>query len=137
MDMNPLDKIKEGVKKQDWGLVCEGYNAITGHNLSLQTDKPDTDDDEENAEFNEVVQTGKGVGLYGNTTVLITEKPTAKQIKANKERAARGNQKVSRPPPRTYKVKCTDCEKTFESRVKAGEFGQKCSSCLRATRRDR
>ena len=35
--MNPLNKIKEGVKKQDWDLVCEGYNSMTGQNLPAPT----------------------------------------------------------------------------------------------------
>lgn len=194
MDMNPLDKIREGVEKQDWGLVCEGYNAMTGHNLSspteldsdsvtdksaiqlfkshilrmveefelpILTDEQDTedyvvetcdvsqpisdddvaqpaDDDEENVEFDAVTESVEKVGLFGNPTVLITEKPTAKQVETNKERdAAREEPKVPRPPPKTYEVKCTDCEKPFDSRVKTGEFGQKCPKCLRSMRRDR
>lgn len=157
MDMNPLEKIRDGILKRDWALVCKGYYAMTGHNLSSQTNKPDTEDyvaetcgvsqaanDDDVAqptddhEFNEVIQTGEKIGLYGNTTVLITEKPTADEIKKNKERAANREQpRVPRPSPKTHKIKCTDCEKTFESRVKAGEFGQKCPKCLRSMSRER
>ena len=183
--MNPLSKIGEGVKKQDWGLVCEGYNAMTGQDLSaptesasnylssksiiqlfkghilrtieefelsVLTDKPDTesdavedddatqsaDDDEENVDFKEVTSEGGGVGFYGNPTVLVTETPTAKQVKINKKRAAaRGTPRVSRPPPKTYEVECTDCERTFDSHVRSGEFGQKCPKCLKSTNRER
>lgn len=185
--MNPLDKIKRGISEQDWGLVCEGYNAITGHGLSSPTesdsdsvtskstiqlfkrhilrmvedfelptltDQSDAkkivvdvddndadqseDDEEENVDFNAVTEPVERKGLFGNTTVLITEKPKQSQIEENQKRYAnREGPKVSRPPPKTYQVKCTDCDKPFKSRVQSGEFGQKCPSCLRATRRDR
>ena len=187
--MNPLNKIGEGIKKQDWGLVCEGYNAMTGQDLSVPTqipkndtltgmsalelfkqhiqqsiaefevfptpiDEPDTesdaveeddhdrtqpaDDDEENVDFKAVTSEGDGVGLYGNKTMLITETPTAKQVEINKKRAAdRETPKVSRPPPKTHEVECTDCGNTFDSPVRAGEFGQKCPKCLRSTNRER
>lgn len=181
--MNPLNKIGEGIKEQDWDLVCEGYNAMTGQNLPLpiksdnitpiqlqvslklfknymkqmidefefvQIDKPDANqiavddveqpanDDEENVDFNEVTESVEKIGLFGNTTVLITETPKQSQIEENQKRYAnREGPKVSRPPPKTYQVKCTDCDKPFKSRVQSGKFGQKCSSCLRATRRDR
>ena len=189
--MNPLNKIGEGIKEQDWDLVCEGYNAMTGHDLSVST-KPDNfilevpwnestmrlfkqclhqmidefvefvpedhaaetcnvlqptnnddieqpeENDEENVDFKEVTSEGDGVGLYGNKAVLITEKPTAKQVKINKKRAAdRETPRVSRPPPKTYEVECTDCERTFDSPVRSGEFGQKCSKCLKSTNRER
>lgn len=97
-----------------------------------------TDDDDENVEFDAITKPGEKVGLFGNPTVLITEKPTAKQIEINKRRAAaRREPRVSRPPPKTYEVKCTDCEKTFDSHMRAGDFGQKCSKCLRSTKRER
>jgi len=186
MDMNPLDKIKDGIEKQDWSLVCEGYNTMTGQNLltpskplevpftdtTIQlfkscmqqmidefefvqemTDKPDTedhvvetcdvaqpeDDDEENIDFDEVTSAVDGVGLYGNRTVLITEKPTASSIEANEKRAAgRDEQKMHRPPPKTHEVKCSDCGNTFKTRMKAGgQFGQKCPGCLKSTSRSR
>lgn len=200
MDMNPLEKIKNGISKQDWGLVCEGYNAMTGQDLSLPTqpnnispfllevpfdnttiqlfkdcmrqmidefefvqtvmDKPDTEDhiaetcdvsqpannddveqpagdDEENVDFNEVTESVEKIGLFGNTTVLITEKPKKDQIEENQKRYAnRKGPKVTRPPPKIYQVECNNCEKTFDSRIKSGEFGQKCPSCLRSMRRD-
>lgn len=196
--MNPLDKIKRGVEKQDWDLVCEGHNAMTGQNLLKPPQRSDKnvlmlevpynestirlfkqclrqmidefvefvpedhvaetcdvsqpvdqleddddvaepeDDDEENVEFDEVTQTKDGVGHYGNPTVVLTEKPKQNQIQANQKRAeARADHEVCRPPPKMYKVKCTDCETPFESHRRSGKFGQKCPKCLRSTARER
>lgn len=202
MDMNPLDKIKEGVLNLDWSLVCEGYTTMTGkllikpvqpckkNVLMLETtysestiqlfkdclrqmidefefvqtviDEPDTkdivglnepnypvgnddkkhddddDDDEGDIDFEEITEQNEKVGLYGNPTILITEEITPERVEANrKQLAKRSVQKVSRPPPRKYKVKCTDCEKTFDSDISTSKFGQKCPKCLRSMGRDR
>lgn len=36
--MKPLDKIEKGIKTKSWGLVCEGYNAISGDSLDPPED---------------------------------------------------------------------------------------------------
>jgi hypothetical protein len=33
--MSPLDLIKQGIEKNDWGKVTQGYNQMTGQNLSV------------------------------------------------------------------------------------------------------
>lgn len=127
--IDEFEFVQEMIDKPDAKGVATDLDAINA-------DQPD-DDDEENVEFDAVTESVEKVGLFGNPTVLITEKPKQSQIEANQVRAAnREEPRVSRPPPKKYKVKCTDCEEPFESRVKTGEFGQKCPKCLRAMRRD-
>ena len=67
-------------------------------------------------------------------TQLITNDPDPKEVKRNRVRAEKSKKnklKLNRQPMKTHKVKCNECEKTFESNRPDGEMGQKCQDCLR------
>lgn len=66
-------------------------------------------------------------------TRLITNEPDPEEVEKNKIRAKRVNKiksKLDRPVAETYKVKCSECEKSFKSDRPQGEMGQKCKECL-------
>ena len=62
---------------------------------------------------------------------FITNEPDPKEVKANKKKAQRTKMIPRRPEPRTHKVKCNECEESFESDKPGDEMGQKCKKCLR------
>ena len=75
-------------------------------------------------------------GYYGNDTNTITDNNISlEEINKNIEKAAISKErKPRRNPPRKYNVKCSQCEKTFESdRQESKDFGQKCPKCLQDT----
>jgi len=75
-------------------------------------------------------------GYYGNNTNTITDNNIPpEEINKNIEKAAISKErKTKRNPPKKYNIKCSQCEKTFESdRQESKDFGQKCSKCLRDT----
>jgi Zn finger protein HypA/HybF involved in hydrogenase expression len=66
-------------------------------------------------------------------TQLITNEPDPEEVRINAIKAAKTNRAktaLKRKPTKSYKVKCNECEKEFESDRPQGEIGQKCSKCL-------
>ncbi len=64
---------------------------------------------------------------------LITNEPDADEIEKNKIKASRSKRNgvgIKRQVFKLSKIKCSECEKSFESNVVGGEFGQKCPTCL-------
>lgn len=62
---------------------------------------------------------------------LITNDPDPEEIEQNKTKAAKTkHNKIKRQPARTFKAKCNECDKEFDSNRKDGEMGQKCSTCM-------
>jgi DNA-directed RNA polymerase subunit RPC12/RpoP len=75
-------------------------------------------------------------GYYGNDTNAITDNNIPlEEINKNIEKAAISKErKTKRNPPKKYNVKCSQCEKIFESdRQESKDFGQKCPKCLQDT----
>jgi hypothetical protein len=154
--MSPLELIKQGIIKQDWELVCQGYDQMTGESVvkihkigsekkpatAKQTnDKIKELQDEEGEDLlNPVVQPSEKKGLLGNVTVLVTDgnpsrkhKTNEAERKFNKKRAeARGPRRV-RSNSRT-EVTCNECDKKFTSQY--GKTDRKCKKCLMKHRQD-
>lgn len=66
-------------------------------------------------------------------TQFITNDPDPEEIERNKAKAAKASiakTALKRKVPRSYDVKCNECEKTFKSDRPQGEIGQKCPKCL-------
>lgn len=64
---------------------------------------------------------------------LITNNPDLEEVEKNRlkaEKANRNKLQLNRKVAKTYKVKCNECEETFESTRPRGEMGQKCNKCL-------
>lgn len=64
---------------------------------------------------------------------LITNDPDPEEVAKNKKRSIKAKKnkiKLNRQVARTFKVKCSECENSFESDRQSGEIGQKCPKCL-------
>lgn len=64
---------------------------------------------------------------------LITNEPDPEEVRRNKLKAKKANRnklELNREVAKTHKVKCNECEETFESIRPNGEMGQKCPKCL-------
>jgi len=67
-------------------------------------------------------------------TRLITNEPDPDEVEKNRvkaEKAKKNKVQLGRIAARKYKVKCNECDGTFESDRKCGEIGQKCPACLK------
>ncbi len=66
-------------------------------------------------------------------TKFITNEPDPEEVRINKEKAKktqRSKLNLKRKGHEKFKVKCNECEKTFDSDRPDGELGQKCNKCL-------
>lgn len=148
--MNPLELIKQGIMEQNWELVSQGYEKMTGesvikvHKIGSE-EEPATmkqiagqakilQEEEEEDLLNPIIQPTEKKGVFDNVTVLVTDGNPSKrhetneaERKFNEKRAKdRGPRKV-RPNSET-EVKCNECDDKFIS--KYGKTDRKCPKCL-------
>ena len=126
MGENCDEKTKPAKKKLGRQNGCVNKKKITKNTTVPQNGE----DPSIRLDDNNKTVTQKKVG----ETQLITNDPDPKEVKRNKvraERAKKNKLKLNRRPMKTHKVKCNECEKTFESNRADGEMGQKCQDCLR------
>ena len=100
--------------------------------------KKKTDNDEEDASLLLDIDRKTITQRETGGTQLITNDPDPDEIEYNKVQSLKsktGKVKLKRQTTRTFDVKCNECEKTFQSSRKSGEFGQKCPKCLKDKKR--
>jgi len=142
--MSPIEQIKQGIITSNWSIVCSGYKSMTGEEITPPELSNETDILRQiiqiaSSVFDEDVPAGKCDESCNTEKVyshLITEEPDPEEVEANKKKAARTN-KQRRSPPKTYMVKCSECDKDFATKISSGDIGQKCKTCLAKLKRHR
>ena len=144
--MSIASKIKKAIEVNDWTIIHEIYEDLTGESAPEQSSKNKKTakkrtvkkrvSNKKNNKQVAVEETKTGVG--GRKSVLLTDNIPSEQYKtfedekqsnierAKKSKTARGQRKRE-----IYKVKCNECEGLFDSNIAENTIGQKCPRCLK------
>ncbi len=146
--MNLIDNLKKAIETEDWQIICNIYEDISGKSISkieaVKTKKTKKKKSVKkkrkttNTNSNEKTTPiqNERTSVFGNKTFLVTDNiPSDGYDSIEEEREAnlkkaKGRVKHKREK-QSYTVKCSDCEKQFESQIGGGDCGQYCSSCLK------
>lgn len=143
---SPLDMIKAGITGEDWQLVCDGYNAMTGSTLLPPDSSPSAKSQKRGRSKKKTVQQEKrtqpSVNVYGkpNINKFVDTVEEAKafynshpELLAERELARKQPKLPLEDRKQTKKIEgqCITCHaKVMVSPQYYDKYSFKCSGCL-------
>ena len=145
--MNPIDKIKSGIQKNNMLLVSEGFQDLTGEKVTTEDDQEEvlteeasTEDEEDSfitstrsSESNKKSRVARPqpLDIRDRENTFVDDGPEASEdSEIDKKLAVKPPVERTRKAFKKVSVVCVSCKKTLKIHPSLSRDGYKCDNCI-------